>query len=283
MKVAFVTDSGTGIQPSQMKEEGIYSLPLQIECEGVSYDEYETIPYSKVIENLHEQKLMKTSLPKLGKIEDTFEEIKAAGYDTVFCVPICKGLSGTLDAMEMIANQVGLKFYGVDCYVTAVVQRRMIEIAKEMFETGKTMEEIIERLDKIADSCETVLLCDDLQHMKRGGRLTPMAATLGGLLKIKPVLHINKETQGKVDVMDKVRTMSKAQDKVIQHLLDLGVNKDYTLIVAHVDVLEEAKKYAAKIEAKIQDGKVEIIDLVSAVGIHTGLGCLAVQAFNEFE
>lgn len=283
MKVAFVTDSGTGIQPSQMKEEGIYSLPLQIECEGVSYDEYETIPYSKVIENLHEQKLMKTSLPKLGKIEDTFEEIKAAGYDTVFCVPICKGLSGTLDAMEMIANQVGLKFYGVDCYVTAVVQRRMIEIAKEMFETGKTMEEIIERLDKIADSCETILLCDDLQHMKRGGRLTPMAATLGGLLKIKPVLHINKETQGKVDVMDKVRTMSKAQDKVIQHLLDLGVNKDYTLIVAHVDVLEEAKKYAAKIEAKIQDGKVEIIDLVSAVGIHTGLGCLAVQAFNEFE
>ena len=99
MKVAFVTDSGTGIAPSKMMEKGIYSLPLQIECEGISYDEYETIAYSTVIENLHAQKLMKTSLPKLGKIQDMFEEIKNKGYDAVFCVPICKGLSGTMDAM----------------------------------------------------------------------------------------------------------------------------------------------------------------------------------------
>lgn len=283
MKVAFVTDSGTGVLPSFMESEGIYCTPLQIECDGISYDEYETISYSEVIEKLHDKKVMKTSLPKLGRIEDTFEEIKKAGYDTVFCVPICRGLSGTLDAMEMIANQVGLKFYGVDCYVTAVVQRRMIEIAKKMYEANEKMEAIIERLNNIAASCETVLLCDDLQHMKRGGRLTPMAAALGGLLKIKPILHINKETNGRVDVMDKVRTMTKAQDKVIQHLIDKGVNKDYTFIVAHVDVLEAAKKYAARIEERIEGSKVEIIDLVSAVGIHTGLGCLATQVFNEKE
>lgn len=281
MKVAFVTDSGTGIAPSKMMEKGIYSLPLQIECEGVSYDEYETIAYSTVIENLHAQKLMKTSLPKLGKIQDMFEEIKNQGYDAVFCVPICKGLSGTMDAMEMIANQVGLKFYGVDCYVTAVLQERMIEIAKEMYEANVTVEKIMERLERMAETCETVLLCDDLQHMKRGGRLTPMAATLGGLLKIKPVLHINKDTAGKVDVMDKVRTMSKAQDKVIEHLRNIGVNKDYTMIVAHVDVAKAAKEYATKIESRIEGSKVKIIDLVSAVGIHTGLGCLAVQVFNE--
>ena len=260
MKVAFVTDSGTGIAPSKMMEKGIYSLPLQIECEGVSYDEYETIAYSTVIENLHAQKLMKTSLPKLGKIQDMFEEIKNKGYDAVFCVPICKGLSGTMDAMEMIANQVGLKFYGVDCYVTAVLQERMIEIAKEMYEANVTVEKIMERLERMAET---------------------WAATLGGLLKIKPVLHINKDTAGKVDVMDKVRTMSKAQDKVIEHLRNIGVNKDYTMVVAHVDVAKAAKEYAAKIESRIEGSKVKIIDLVSAVGIHTGLGCLAVQVFNE--
>ena len=85
MKVAFVTDSGTGIAPSKMMEKGIYSLPLQIECEGVSYDEYETIAYSTVIENLHAQKLMKTSLPKLGKIQDMFESrIKGTMLFSVF-------------------------------------------------------------------------------------------------------------------------------------------------------------------------------------------------------
>ena len=281
MKLAFITDSGTGIDSAQMLEKGIFSVPLQIECDGVSYDEYETISYSEVIENLHKQKLMKTSLPKLGKIQDLFENLKNKGYDGVFCVPICKGLSGTLNAMEMIANQLDLKFFGVDCYVTAVVQERMIEIAKEMYEAGISIDKIIDRLNRIVETCETVLLCDDLQHMKRGGRLTPMAAALGGLLKIKPVLHINKDTQGRVDVMDKVRTMKKAQEKVINHLIEIGVNKDYTLIVAHVDVADAAREYAAKIEERITGAKVKIIDLVSAVGIHTGLGCLAVQVFDE--
>lgn len=282
MKLAFVTDSGCGVAPSLMKEKGIYSLSLQIEYDGISYDEYETISYSKVIENLHNQVLMKTSLPRLATIQDVFEEIKNDGYDGVFCVPICSGLSGTLNAMEMMANQVGLQFYGVDCFVTAVVQRRMIEIAKEMYDAGNDVEVIIERLNKIVDSCHTLLLCDDLQHMKRGGRLTPMAATLGGLLKIKPILYINKDTGGKVDVMDKVRTMTKAQDKVINYLIEKGVTSDYKLIVAHVDALGEAKKYASKIEEKI-GGSVEVIDLVSAVGIHTGLGCLALQVFKESE
>ena len=97
MKIAFVTDTGTGHDPYYCKERGIYCLPLQIEYNGNSYDEYVTIPYAKVIENLHEQVLMKTSLPKPGLMEDLFEDLKKEGYDAVFCVPICKGLSSTYD------------------------------------------------------------------------------------------------------------------------------------------------------------------------------------------
>lgn len=281
MKIAFVTDTGTGKDPAYWQERGIHCFPLQIEYNGNSYDEYVTIPYKKVISNLHEQILMKTSLPKLGVIEDTFAKLKEEGYEAVFCVPICKGLSSTFQSLEMAAHQVGLKFYGVDCYVTAVVQDRMIEIAKAMIEKGHTPEEAIARLERIAASCETVLLCDDLQHMKRGGRLTPAAAMLGGLLKIKPVLYLDKGTKGSVDVMAKVRTMTKAQDKVIEFIKSRGVTSDYTFIVAHVDVLDAAVDYAQKIQRSFDGAKVKIIDLVSAVGIHTGLGCLALQVFNE--
>ena len=120
-----------------------------------------------------------------------------------------------------------------------------------MYEQGRPMNEIVAKLEEVADSCETVLLCDDLDHMKRGGRLTPMAATLGGLLKIKPILHIGKNTNGRVDVLDKVRTMSRAQDRVIRHLLDLKMDSSYTYIVAHVDALEGATKYAKRIEEQI--------------------------------
>lgn len=125
--------------------------------------------------------------------------------------------------------------------------------------------------------------CVMIRSYERGGRLTPMAAALGGLLKIKPVLHIDKSTNGKVDVLDKVRTMKRAQDRVIKHLKELNVNSNYTFIVAHVDALEAAKEYAQKIESQIEGAKVKVINLVSAVGIHTGLGCLALQVFNEMK
>lgn len=100
-----------------------------------------------------------------------------------------------------------------------------------------------------------MLLCDDLDHMKRGGRLTPMAAALGGLLKIKPILHIGKSTNGKVDVLDKVRTMTRAQDRVIKHLKELNVDSDYTFIVAHVDALDAAKNMHKRLKVKLKEQK----------------------------
>ena len=280
MKVAFVTDSGSGRSVEEWKKEGIFSLPLQIEVDGKCYEEFETIQISDIIRDLHNQKTMKTSLPKLGEIEDMFEGIKQQGYDLIFAVPICSGLSSTLSTMEMAARTVDIDFIGVDCYSTAVVQTYMICKAKELYEAGNTIEQITNTLKEMAKSCRTLLLCDDLQHMKRGGRLTPVAAALGGLLKIKPILYLEDSTNGRVDVLDKVRTMKKAESRVIDYLLEKGVTKEYKLVVAHVDALEEAKEYAARIEEKFEGSHVEIIELVSTVSVHTGLGCLAVQAFD---
>ena len=81
--------------------------------------------------------------------------------------------------------------------------------------------------------------------------------------------------------MDKVRTMKKAQDKVIEMLKQKGVDASFTFVVAHVDALDGAKEYAQKIRAAFEGAEVSIIPLVSVVGIHTGLGCLALQVFQE--
>lgn len=280
MKVAFVTDTGTGMSPEQWKQEGIYCLPLQIECDGISYDELETMNYHQFIQNLHQKKIMKTSLPKLGHIEDCFQAIKDQGYDTVFCVPICRGLSGAMDAMEMMARQVGLDFIGIDCYVTAVLQATCIRMAKQMYDQGISMDIIVAKLQAIIETGDTILIFEDLQHMRRGGRLTPAAALLGGLLRIKPVLHLNISTQGKVDVMAKQRTLSKAQNEVIERLKARTTIQEDTIFLAHVDAQKNAEAFAQKIETEIKGVHVHVIDLVSAVGVHTGLGCLAIQVFD---
>jgi DegV family protein with EDD domain len=284
MKMAFVTDSGTGFDQAYWKERGIYSLPLQIEADGVSYDENEQIHHDQVIENLKKKMVMKTSLPRLGHIEDLFEQLKSEGYDAIFAVPICRGLSGALNAMESCARELGITFYGFDCYATAVIQSECILTAKKMYEEGKSVEQILEVLEKMSASCDTILLVDDLQNMKRGGRLTPMAAALGGLLKIKPILHDNIETEGRVDVLTKVRTMTKAQDFVITRMIEeKGMDDTWNITIAHVDAKEGAQQYAKRILERIPNAKIQVIDLVSAVGIHTGLGCLALQAFKPYE
>ena len=248
MKTAFVTDSGTGETIEQLRQDGIYSVPLQVSYDHQNFNDALDITIDEVYEKMREGKMLSTSLPSLGKIEELFTQLKEEGYERIFAVPICRGLSGTIDAMEMIAQQLGLVFEYVDCYVTAVVQGYLVRLAKRLMEQGMSVEETKEACAQVIHTTDTVLLPDDLQHLKRGGRLTPLAATLGGLLKIKPILAINEHTKGKIDVAGKVRTMSKAMDTVIERMKQAGVDSSYSVTVAHADDAVQAEVYRKKIE-----------------------------------
>lgn len=283
MKTAFVTDSGTGETIEQLSKDGVYSVPLQVSYDHLNFNDALDITIDEVYEKMREGKMLSTSLPSLGKIEELFSSLKNQGYERIFAVPICSGLSGTINAMEMTAKELGLMFEYVDCHVTAVVQGYLIRLAKRLYEEGKSMEMIKEACAKVIHTTDTLLLPDDLMHLKRGGRLTPLAATLGGLLKIKPVLAINEQTKGKIDVAGKVRTMTRAMDTVIERMKQAGVDAGFSITVAHADAPEQAEVYKEKIEAAIQGAQVNVIKLVSVVGVHTGRGCQALQYFKPFE
>ena len=284
MKTAFVTDSGTAYEAiEQLSKDGVYSVPLQVSYDHLNFNDALDITINEVYEKMREGKMLSTSLPSLGKIEELFSSLKNQGYERIFAVPICSGLSGTINAMEMTAKELGLMFEYVDCHVTAVVQGYLIRLAKRLYEEGKSMEMIKEACAKVIHTTDTLLLPDDLMHLKRGGRLTPLAATLGGLLKIKPVLAINEQTKGKIDVAGKVRTMTRAMDTVIERMKQAGVDAGFSITVAHAGAPEQAEVYKKKIEAAIQGAQVNVIKLVSVVGVHTGRGCQALQYFKPFE
>lgn len=283
MKTAFVTDSGTGKTVAQLEESGIFSIPLQVSYDNTNYQDLEELSLERIYELMKEGVMLSTSLPSLGKIEVLFEQLKRQGYERIFAVPICSGLSGTLNAMEMCAKTVGLAFEYLDCHVTAIVQEYLVKKAKGLYEQGVSIEEIKEKLQVVIDTTNTYLLPNDLQHLKRGGRLTPLAATLGGLLKIKPILKINQDTQGKIDVVDKVRTMHKAMDKVIERMKEEGVDENYIITIADADDREEALHYKEKVEAAFPNAQIQIITLVSVVGVHTGRGCQAIQYFRKLD
>jgi len=139
MKVAFVTDSGTGKTIEEMKAQGVYSLPLQISYEEENKLDLVEITLEDVNALMRRQINLKTSLPAAGMIEDLFTQLKQEGYDMIFAVPICSGLSGTIQAMKMTAEQVGIAFDYVDCHVTAVVEEYLIVLAKRLYEEEQKM------------------------------------------------------------------------------------------------------------------------------------------------
>lgn len=280
MKTAFITDSGTGKTVAELAKDGIYSVPLLVSYDNKSYEDLDDLSIDEVYALMEKGVMLSTSLPSLGKMEELFEDLKGQGYEQIFAVPICSGLSGTINAMELCARNVGIAFDYVDSCVTAVVQEYMVKLAKKEHEAGKSIEEIKALLNRVIESTQTFILPSDLQHLKRGGRLTPLAAALGGLLKIKPILKINKETKGKIDVADKVRTMHKAMDVVINMLKEKGVDDSYMITIAHADDAKEADVYMNKVKAAFPNAKTQVIKLVSVVGVHTGRGCQAIQAFK---
>lgn len=281
MKIAFITDSGTGKDVATLAHDGIFSVPLQVSYDNKNFHDLEDVSLDQVYALMKEGKMLTTSLPSLGKLDELFQSLKKQGYDTIFAVPICSGLSGTINAMRMSAEEAGLAFYYIDCHVTAVVQEYLIKQAKQLAEQGNDIETIKTTLQAVIDATNTLLLPDDLQHLKRGGRLTPLAATLGGLLKIKPILQINQSTQGKIDVVDKVRTMHKAMDRAIELMKADGVGAGYDITVAHADDEEEAIILQDKLQAAFPDAQHHMIKLVSVVGVHTGRGCQAIQYFKK--
>lgn len=283
MKIAFVTDSGIGKTSKEMAADGIISLPLQISVDGQSLQDMEDINKDQLIERLRCQKVMTTSLPSLGRIQECFEKLKEVGYEMIFAVPICSGLSGTISAMQTAAAQLDMPIITVDTCVTAVVQEYLIRTAKTMAEAGASLEDIQEACSKVIASTNTLILPSDMQHLKRGGRLTPLAATLAGLLKIKPILEINQKTEGRIDVREKIRTYAKALERAVQIMKEAPIDEHYSITVAHVDAPQTAEQLASILRRTFPKAEIQIIKLVNVVAVHTGLNAQAIQYFRRLD
>ena len=280
MKIAYVTDTGIGENLDYFASEDVFVLPLQISCEDKSWQDMEEFSKDDCTAELKENKVLKTSMPSLGRIEECFDTIKAQGYEAIVAVPICSGLSGTINALRLAAEHAELPIYIVDTHVTAIVQSYLLTKIREWINDAQPKEVIEAKIKKVVDSCNTLLVPYDLDHLKRGGRLTPIAAALAGFLKIKPILEINQRTQGRIDAKEKVRTFSKAMDRVLAIMKEDGVKEGYFVTFAHVDDEETAELYRQKAESMFPGIKSQTWRLCNVVSVHTGLKCQAVQYFK---
>lgn len=219
-----------------------------------------------------------TSQPIIGDIIDMYE---ACGEETLV-LPIGDGLSGTYQNMAGARNMMenGGHIHVLDTKTLAGTQRYLVRKAAELRDKGLDIERIKEELKKSIESSMSYVIPADFNFLKRSGRLTPVAAKIGTILKIVPVL-MQTEDKKRITLLCIKRAEKKALQAIIDHLKSLGVNEEYLITVAHGGVPEKARAVLAQLKEQFAGAAMEMFALVPSLVSHGGPGCIVIQTIRK--
>ena len=288
MKIAVVTDSNSGITQAQAKEMGITVLPMPFMIDGETYYEDITLTQEQFYQRLKDNSDISTSQPTPDSIMKLWDELLKE-YDQIVHIPMSAGLSGSCATAMMLAGEDEYegKVFVVDNHRISVTQYQSVKDAMMLADMGMDGAQIKKRLEETAADSVIFVTVDTLKYLKKGGRITPAAAALGTLLRIKPVLIILGE---KLDSFAKARTMKQAKTlmmNAIQKELDERLHdseyKDCHLAIAHSDNEEAALEFKKEVEERFQDADIYLAPLSLSIACHIGPGSLALTATRKME
>lgn len=232
--------------------------------------------YEKVKEKLQENIIPSTSAPTVGEAMVLIEDLIEQGYTDVIMYSISFKMSSIGQMVENLKNEYSdkINIHVVNTKTAAYLQGFLAVTAKEMVEQGCSVEEIIARTDFLIENSHAYFVVDDLNFLVKNGRLSGAAGFFAGLLKIKPVLEINKE--GQIVTFEKIKTHTKAVERSKQLIVEeVAGYKKVKLILFHTCREEDAKEIKQYFENTLTNlSDVEVHMITPAVGAHIGLGVL---------
>ncbi|MCC8017432.1 MAG: DegV family protein [Lachnospiraceae bacterium] len=280
-KVAIVADSNSGITQMEGKQLGIYVMPMPFYINEELFLEDITLTQDQFYEKLTAGADIKTSAPVVGDFIELWDRLLTA-YDEIIHIPMSSGLSSTCSTAQMIAQDYDGKVFVVDNQRISVTQRRSALDAKMLADAGKSGQEIYDALMENKMESSIYIMLDTLYYLKKGGRITPAAAALGTLLKLKPVLQIQGE---KLDAFAKARTTKQGKNIMIKQIQDdcrdrfgSAAGEDIHIAMAYTHDLEPAEEFKREVQAVFPDHDIVLQPLSLSVSCHIGPGALAVTA-----
>lgn len=274
MKTAIVTDSTAYISLEERQLYNIHMIPLSVNLEDGTYEEEVEITASEFYQKVRESKTFpKTTQPPVGKFVELFEELSKE-HDEVVSIHLSSGISGTYQGAYQAANMVeNIKVAVFDSEIACYVQGMFVIEAAKMAQQGATAQEIIAKLEILKTTMDAYFIVDDLSHLQRGGRLSAAAALIGGLLQVKPVLHIVDKV---IVPYEKIRTRKKALRRV-EEMLAEAVKKHGELqaTVIHSCCEEEALQWMQQLQETYPSVDFKLSYFGPVIGTHLGEGALA--------
>lgn len=284
-KTAVVTDSNSGITQAEAKELGITVIAMPFYIQGTTFFEDVNLTQEQFYEKLTEGGDISTSMPSVGDVTDLWDRLLKE-YDEIVHIPMSSGLSSSCDTAYMLAQPYDGRVQVVNNQRISVTQRRSVMDAVELVKKGKSAVEIRELLEREKFESSIYIMVDTLKYLKKGGRITPTAAALGTLLRIKPVLQIQGE---KLDAFAKARTVKQAKGIMIDAMQNDCKNRfgDESGRSLYIDIAYTKDREAALLfEKEVKEvfpGQECIISPLSlSISCHIGPGALAIACSHKF-
>ena len=278
-KVAVMTDSNSGITQSQAKELGITVVPMPFYIDGKLYYEDIDLTQEDFYRMLEKGGDISTSMPAVGDLIDRWEAL-LKDYDEIVYIPMSSGLSSSCATAKALAQDNEGKVFVVDNQRISVTMKQTVFEAMKMAEHGKTAAEIRDILEATKFESTIYIMVDTLTYLKKGGRITPAAAALGTLLKLKPVLQIRGE---KLDAFAKARTIKQAKQIMLDaiktdmdQVLHDPDGKHTKIAMAHTHNEEAIMQFKEEAQAIWPDHDIMVDPLSLSVSCHIGPGALAI-------
>ncbi|AGN35699.1 DegV family protein [Bacillus paralicheniformis] len=278
MNVHLLADSAADLPKSFYDEHHISFIPLKVLLDEKEYDDLLTIQPLDVYEAMREGKAPKTSQPSMMRFKNAFRELAGENKPALY-IAFSSELSGTYQTAVMAANEVKEEFPDFDLRIidskcASLGYGLAVKHALKLATNGNTIQEIESSVKDFCEHLEHIFTVDDLTYLARGGRISKASAFVGGLLNIKPLLHVE---DGKLVPLEKIRGKKKLLKRMIELMKERSVDlSGQTVGISHGDDEETAEEVKRMIEAEFQPGEIVVNMVGSAVGAHSGPGTLAV-------
>ncbi|MFV0479649.1 MAG: DegV family protein [Anaerorhabdus sp.] len=276
-KLAVLVDSAADISNEEAKQIGIHVIRMPLIVDDVAKLECDEISDQEFFDKMKAGAKVKTSQPILGDLIKKWDEL-LKDYEQILYIPISEGLSGTYSSAQIASKEYNNRVVVVRSLLVAYPIQEMAREALVMADKGISTEEIKDILEN-QSGMYAVIVPETLVYLKNGGRISPAAATLGSLLKIVPLLKLE---DGKIDALDKVRTIKKAYQKSAEYVSAIENKEDYIWYIVHSDCEDRAQEFKESIQSLIGQ-EVHIRPLRSIITAHTGPGTLAIGRVKKLK
>jgi DegV family protein with EDD domain len=269
-KIALVTDSSSDLEKEIIEKYNIQTIPLKIIYSDREYDDGVDISSEEVYERF-DQEIPKTSMPSQTDIMKVFDRLREEGYKKILSIHLSCNLSGTVDVVKMISKQYeDLEIEVIDSKSVSIGVGMLVHEAARLISQSIPMAEIKDALNKAKDKINVFYCIPVLDYLRKGGRIGLVAATLGTIMDLKPIISVNKD--GRYYTCAKVRGRKKSLEKLVEIASDLMKDKKVNVSVYHGAAKEEALKIKEYLATLPNVQEIFFGQISPAMVVHTGPG-----------